>query len=301
MESKPQLECAERGVVSCDQLSETVKEGLDVSAVVSADDMADELSKENARLKQKVETLQAILLGSPTHPQGSLQARRARRVSAPAPPPARRLSTAYQPAAIPEFETVCHEDEPCSTTEQLFAPDLTPFQTHQDLHDFTPTPPGTPPDFEEPTVALVEEPSCTQSRQSRPSVVPTLDCSGSRVPRPSTTPLVDCMSSTVQLPGNDSTTSKLPRASTTPRVDCGQDDYDNYDHLTYDDLELLPVEDYFIGEDSDAVADTDADTEFCPDSAPPSPKLIASLKARKSIGKRSRDESVCGVGECVIA
>jgi len=278
-----------------------VKEGFGGIRCGEPEDMADELSKENARLKQKVETLQAILLGSPTHPQGSLQARRARRVSAPAPPPARRLSTAYQPAAIPEFETVCHEDEPCSTTEQLFASDLTPFQTHQDLHDFTPTPPGTPPDFEEPTVALIEEPSCTQSRQSRPSVVPTLDCSGSRVPRPSTTPQVDCMSSTVQLPRDDSTTPKLPRASTTARVDCGQDDYDNYDHLTYDDLELLPVEDYFIGEDSASVADADADTEYCPDEAPPSPKLIAPFTGRKSIGKRSRDESVCGVGECVIA
>lgn len=281
MESKPQLECAERVVVSRDELSETVKE--------------------NARLKQKVETLQAILLGSPAHPQGGLQSRRARRLSAPAPPPARRLSMMSQPpAAIPEFETVYHQDEPCSPTEQIFASDSTPFQTHQDLHDFTPTPPGTPPDFEEPTVAHVEEPTSAQSRQSRPSVVPALDCSGARVPRPSTTPQVDCMSSTVQVDCMEMP-SKPPRESTTARVDCGQDDYDNYDHLTYDDLELLPAEDFFIGEDSDTVADTDADTEYCPDEAPKSPKLTAPLKIRKSTGKRGRDESVCGVGECVIA
>jgi len=105
---EPRVECGEPAV-ECSEPEELSKEIVDVVAelsngnveivaVVSPEKIADELSQENARLKLKVERLQAMLLASAAPPCGGTrpQARaRNRRLSAPTPP-----------AAIPEFEPV---------------------------------------------------------------------------------------------------------------------------------------------------------------------------------------------------
>lgn len=164
MESK--MECADMAVVDCSEHSEP--------SAVSAEEKADELSKENARLKQKLECLQAILLGSAARqlPGPSSQVRaRARRLSAPVQPPV---------ASIPEGEPVYHRIRPLPSTAdfQGSCPRIP-----ASWHDLS-TPPGTPPDM--------EEPSPVEGRPCRPSIVPTMDCSMASPPRPSTTPQVDC-------------------------------------------------------------------------------------------------------------
>jgi len=160
------IDCGEPAETSkemADELSQTVEISVDELSktmeipVASAEEVADELSRENARLKQKLECLQAILLGSAAQQGGCthLQAKtRARRLSCPVQPP----------PAIPEFEPVYHQIRPgpLATTPQGCLP-------------------GTPPNE--------EEPRTPPSRPCRRSIVPTLDCSPSR---PSTTPRVDC-------------------------------------------------------------------------------------------------------------
>jgi len=172
--SPSKMKCAERFFVDCGETVDSCKEvedatdelskTVEIPALAIAEAVTEELSKENARLKQKLECLEAILLGSAAQQGGGtcLQAKtRARRVSCPV----------KSPPTIPEFEPVYHQirRSPCTIIPNGCLP-------------------GTPPDE--------EEPSPEESRRCRRSTVPTLDCGPSRPSttssRPSTTPQIDC-------------------------------------------------------------------------------------------------------------
>lgn len=138
-----------------------------------------DLSQENARLKQKVESLQALLLGPPPqHSPGTRLRPRARRLSAPSQPSAGRqeLKVRSFPAPVAEQPSFCEvrSSPPTARAECEVRSGRPSVASQVDCEVRC----GRP--------SVVPQVEC-EARPCRPSVVPQVECRPTRSPRMSTT------------------------------------------------------------------------------------------------------------------
>jgi len=138
---------------------------------------ASDLSKENARLKQQVESLQALLLGPPPqHSPGTRLRRKARRLSAPARP--EELKVRSFPAPVAELCEL--RSGPPSAQENCEVRSGRPSVVAQVDCDVRSGRPSVVPQVE------------CEARPCRPSVVPQVECRPTRSPRMSTSTQMEC-------------------------------------------------------------------------------------------------------------
>jgi len=274
MEAKVERTAA--ALVDCSPPIETAKQIQDVLSATLDGPMslppdATEVEKENARLKQQVECLRAILLGrsaEQSHEKHVLSKGR-RRLSAPAQPP------------------------PSDHESSMF-----------------PLPPGTPPDVEDVqpvtrpsrrSLASKRDGALgrrlrmsTASKSQRPS-----DCSD-RPLRMSTT--------SMRRPRMSTCSPKAPRDSNVPTIDCGQDDHD--DHCWYGQDDFANMDQLSREEDiSDAEKLLDSEpssySEDFSNASSPRSQCSRDVGTRLADTRRAppavmRDESACGVNGCVV-
>lgn len=251
------------------QIEDVLSATLDGPISLSPD--ATEVEKENARLKQQVECLRAILLGRSAE----------QRSEKPAAPSGRRRLSA--PAQAPPSD---HEPS-------LF-----------------PLPPGTPPDSEDVQPETRPSRRSLASRRDGALGRRLRMSSASKSQRPSNCserPLRMSTTST-RRPRMSTCSSKAPRDSNVPTIDCGQDDHD--DHCWYGQDDFAEMDEFSGEEDiTDAEKLLDSEPSYYSEdfSNVSSPRSQSSRDADVGRGDTRtapqvvmRDESSCGVNGCVV-
>lgn len=156
-------------------------EGKVEAVAINAEAVAAELSEENKRLKQQVEQLQAILLGSGSqNGPGSLVSKRKRRLSAPGkfPPPAidEDFEQTHFPEERPSRPSVVPQVNCCG--DRPGRPSVVP------QVDCTGDRPS--------RLSLASEVSCAEDRPGRLSLASQVSSVEERMSRPSVVPQLNC-------------------------------------------------------------------------------------------------------------